>query len=148
MRAPAFRARSVFLVLATCAVAVSVVGTAFLAYDRAPPAMAWSARLRAQSVVIGTNTTAALSVADRATDATAPSDPGSAGGSRPSWMTRQSGAQRWLAAPWQVQTRTAVPLAVPPSSTSRHSVGNCTLLIVALALNVHCWLVPPLQSQI
>ncbi|GAB3971017.1 hypothetical protein GCM10027615_28850 [Plantactinospora veratri] len=49
---------------------------------------------------------------------------------------------------WQVQTITAVPFAVPLSLTSRQSEGNRTLPMVPLALKVHCWLVPPLQSQI
>ena len=41
-----------------------------------------------------------------------------------------------------------MPFAVPPLLTSRHSAGKRTLLTVPLPLNVHCWLVPPLQSQI
>src|SRR5688572_1048244 len=42
---------------------------------------------------------------------------------------------------------TAVPLAVAAPLTSRHS-PDWTLLIVPLVLTVHCWLVPPVQSQI
>src|SRR5688500_17895644 len=43
---------------------------------------------------------------------------------------------------------TAVPLAVAAPLTSRHRLGKRTLPIVPLPLNVHCWLVAPLQSQI
>src|SRR5688572_18919344 len=43
---------------------------------------------------------------------------------------------------------TAEPLAVAARFTSTHSEGNCTLLMVPLALNTHCWWVVPLQSQI
>src|SRR5262245_4616304 len=61
-------------------------------------------------------------------------------------LAGQARVQRWFVAPWQVQTMTAEPLVVAARLTSRHRPGNRTLLIVALALNVHCWLVPPLQS--
>jgi PAS domain S-box-containing protein len=64
VRTPSFRARSVFFVLATCAVAVSLACTAFLAYDRVTFRAGLVDRLRTQSVVVGTNTTAALSFGD------------------------------------------------------------------------------------
>jgi PAS domain S-box-containing protein len=59
-----FRARSVFFVLATCTVAVSLACTAFLAYDRVTFQDGLVDRLRTQSVVVGANTTAALSFGD------------------------------------------------------------------------------------
>jgi PAS domain S-box-containing protein len=59
-----FRARSVFFVLATCAVAVSLACTAFLAYDRVTFRAGLVDRLRTQTVVVGANTTAALSFGD------------------------------------------------------------------------------------
>ncbi len=59
-----FRARSVFIVLATSAVAVSLACTAFLAYDRVTFRGDLVDRLRTQSVVVGANTTAALSFGD------------------------------------------------------------------------------------
>jgi PAS domain S-box-containing protein len=55
------------MVLATCAVAVSLACTAFLAYDRVTYRDGLVDRLRTQSVVIGTNTTAALSFGDEET---------------------------------------------------------------------------------
>ena len=67
MRTPSFRARSVFFVLATCAVAVSVACAAFLAYDRITYRDGLADRLRTQSVVVGTNTTAALAFGDQET---------------------------------------------------------------------------------
>jgi PAS domain S-box-containing protein len=67
MSTPSFRARSVFFVLATCAVAVAVACTAFLAYDRVTYRDGLADRLRAQSVVVGTNTTAAIAFGDQET---------------------------------------------------------------------------------
>jgi PAS domain S-box-containing protein len=66
-RTLSFRARSVLIVLATCAVAVSLACTAFLAYDRVTYRDGLVDRLRTQSVIIGTNTTAALSFGDEET---------------------------------------------------------------------------------
>lgn len=60
MRTPSFRARSIFFVLPTCAVAVAAACTAFLAYDRVTYRDGLVDRLRAQSVVVGTDTTAAI----------------------------------------------------------------------------------------
>lgn len=39
-----------------------------------------------------------------------------------------------------------VPLAVPAALASRHN-PDWTPVMLPLALRVHCWLVPPLQSQ-
>jgi len=67
IRSRSFRARSVFFVLATCAVAVTLACTAFLAYDRVSFRGDLVDRLRTQSVVVGTNTTAALTFGDQET---------------------------------------------------------------------------------
>src|SRR6185436_7288687 len=65
--------------------------------------------------------------------------------SRPASLSHRR-VQRWLAAAVQVQRMTVVPLAVPALLTSRHR-PDCRPTIVPSALNVHCWLVPPLQSH-
>jgi PAS domain S-box-containing protein len=67
LRTLSFRARSVFFVLATCAVAVTLACTAFLAYDRVTFRDDLADRLRSQSGVVGTNTAAALSFGDAET---------------------------------------------------------------------------------
>src|ERR687888_265775 len=53
----------------------------------------------------------------------------------------------WLPAPVQFQSCTAVPLAVLPPATSRHSPDS-TPTTVPSAFTRHCWLAPPVQSQI
>jgi PAS domain S-box-containing protein len=68
-RTPSFRAKSVFFVLATCAVAVTLACSAFLTYDRITFRADLVDRLRTQSVVMGTNTIAALSFGDSQTAA-------------------------------------------------------------------------------
>lgn len=52
----------------------------------------------------------------------------------------------WLPTPPQACSWIFVPLAVAAPTASRHSPDR-TPVIVPLVLMSHCWLVPPLQSQ-
>src|SRR3954452_4291819 len=72
---------------------------------------------------------------------------GGGGGRRRSRPVGQPRDQRWLAAAEQVHSSTTVPLAVRLWSTSRHR-PDCVPRRVPSELRVHCWFVPPLQSQI
>ena len=58
---------------------------------------------------------------------------------------RSDVVQLWLVWPLQVQSPTAVPLAVPRPDTSRHR-PDCTPTIVPLGCRVHFWLGPPLHG--
>ena len=78
------------------------------------------------------------------------SDPSDAGRSRVVAQSEADGQLRiqdWLLPPLQVQSCTAVPLAVPAPLTSRHS-PDPTPTIVPSGLTRHCWPVPPLQLKI
>ncbi len=53
----------------------------------------------------------------------------------------------WLLVPLQFHSCTAVPLAVPPPDTSRHSPDS-TPTTVPSEFTRHCWFAPPVQAQI